>query len=136
MTLDIRKNEIKEMFELFDDPMDKYVQIIELGKKNIGIPQEYKNDNNRIFGCASMAWVKVIEDKKKYSILIDSDTFIVRGLLSILKHIIDNSTLKEINDLEIESIFNDIGLKDSITSQRTNGFLNALKIIKEQINGK
>tara|TARA_B100001778_G_C18232939_1_gene469720 strand:- start:103 stop:513 length:411 start_codon:yes stop_codon:yes gene_type:complete len=136
MTLDIRKNEIKEMFELFDDPMDKYVQIIELGKKNIGMPLKYKNEDNRIFGCASMAWVKVTENKNKYNILIDSDTFIVRGLLSILKHIIDNSTLDEINDLKIESIFDDIGLKDSITSQRTNGFLNALKIIKKQINGK
>ena len=136
MTLDIRKNEIKEMFELFDDPMDKYLQIIELGKKNIGMSSKYKNEDNRIFGCASMAWVKVVEDKNKYTILIDSDTFIVRGLLSILKHIIDNSTLDEINDLKIESIFDDIGLKDSITSQRTNGFLNALKIIKKQINGK
>ncbi len=136
MTLDIRKNEIKEMFELFDDPMDKYVQIIELGKKNIGMPLKYKNEDNRIFGCASMAWVKVTENENKYNILIDSDTFIVRGLLSILKHIIDNSTLDEINDLKIESIFDDIGLKDSITSQRTNGFLNALKIIKKQINGK
>ena len=55
MTLHIRKNEIKEMFELFDDPMDKYVQIIELGKKNIGMPLKYKNEDNRIFGCASMA---------------------------------------------------------------------------------
>ena len=73
-------------------------------------------------------------------ILIDSDTFIVKGLLSILKFILDESTQEEINVINIESILKDIGLDDSITSQRTNGFLNALKVIKEQIktinNGK
>ena len=134
MALDIKKKEIRDMFEIFDDPMDKYVQIIELGKKNIGIPQKYKNEKYRIFGCASMAWVKVEQNKSIYNISIDSDTFIVKGLLSILKYIVDGATLKEINSLQIESIFSDIGLKNSITSQRTNGFLNALKKIKEQIN--
>ncbi len=135
MGIDIRKKEVQEMFDIFDDPMDKYIQIIELGKKNIGIPEKYKNDDNRIFGCASMAWVKVDNHNNKYSVLIDSDTFIVKGLLSILKYILDDSTLDEINNLKIESIFYDIGLEDSITSQRTNGFLNALEKIKEQING-
>lgn len=135
MGIDIRKKEVQEMFDIFDDPMDKYIQIIELGKKNIGIPEKYKNDDNRIFGCASMAWVKVDNHNNKYSVLTDSDTFIVKGLLSILKYILDDSTLDEINNLKIESIFYDIGLEDSITSQRTNGFLNALEKIKEQING-
>ena len=135
MTADIKKKEIREMFEIFDDPMDKYLQIIELGKKNLGMPPKYKNEKNRIFGCASMAWVKVEKNKTIYNILIDSDTFIVKGLLSILKYIVDGATSKEINDLQIKYILYDIGLEDSITSQRTNGFLNALKKIKEQING-
>jgi cysteine desulfuration protein SufE len=135
MTADIKKKEIREMFEIFDDPMDKYLQIIELGKKNLGMPPKYKNEKNRIFGCASMAWVKVKKNKTIYNILIDSDTFIVKGLLSILKYIVDGATSKEINDLQIKYILYDIGLEDSITSQRTNGFLNALKKIKEQING-
>ena len=134
MSINQKILEIKEMFLIFDDPMDKYVQIIELGKKNLGMPSKYKNEKNRIFGCASMAWVKVEKNKTIYNILIDSDTFIVKGLLSILKYIVDGATSKEINDLQIESIFYDIGLEDSITSQRTNGFLNALKKIKEQIN--
>ena len=135
MKLSDKKKDIKEMFEVFDDPMDKYVQIIELGKKNTGMDQKYKTDANRIFGCASMAWVKVKGIDSKYHILVDSDTFIVKGLLSILKYIVDGATLEEINTLKIESIFVDIGLEDSITSQRTNGFLNALKKIKEQANG-
>ena len=89
MSTKIKIEEIKDMFMIFDDPMDKYMQIIELGKKNPGINKNDKNNQNRIYGCTSLAWVKVFKKKNKYNILIDSDTFIVKGLLSILKYIID-----------------------------------------------
>ena len=133
MSTKIKIEEIKDMFMIFDDPMDKYMQIIELGKKNPGIDKNDKNDKNRIYGCTSLAWVKVMKNKNKYNILIDSDTFIVKGLLSILKYIIDESTEDEINQIDIQSILSDIGLGNSITSQRTNGFLNAINKIKQQI---
>jgi len=133
MSTKIKIEEIKDMFMIFDDPMDKYMQIIELGKKNPGINKNDKNNQNRIYGCTSLAWVKVFKKKNKYNILIDSDTFIVKGLLSILKYIIDESTENEINQIDIQSILSDIGLENSITSQRTNGFLNAIEKIKQQI---
>ena len=135
MKISDKTNYIKEMLEIFDDPMDKYVQIMEFGKKNSGMPDVNKNDDNRIFGCASLAWVEVINNKNNtYNISVDSDTLIVKGLLSILKHIIDGASLKEINQLDIIDLLKEIGLEDSITSQRTNGFMNALNKIKEQIN--
>ena len=59
MSINQKILEIKEMFLIFDDPMDKYVQIIELGKKNPGMQDNEKNEKNRIYGCASLAWVKV-----------------------------------------------------------------------------
>jgi len=49
--------EIKNIFEIFDNPMDKYTQIIEMGKKNKGLNSEFKNNENRIFGCTSLAWI-------------------------------------------------------------------------------
>jgi len=55
--------------------------------------------------------------------------------LNPIKYIINDASLEEINNLKIESIFKDIGLENAITSQRTNGFLNALEKIKKQING-
>ena len=125
---------IREMFEVFDDPMDKYIQIIELGKKNMGLNEKDKNKTNRIFGCASLAWVTTTKNNSTYTIDTDSDTFIVKGLLNILKIIIDGLTKEEIEQLNIQSILSDIGLDNSITSQRTNGFLSALDKIKEQIN--
>jgi sulfur transfer protein SufE len=126
--------EIREMFLVFDDPMDKYIQIIELGKKNPGIPYQEKNEFNKIFGCASLAWVIVEKKNSTYNISIDSDTFIVKGLLSILKYIIDGSTIKQIDTLDIKCLLYEIGLDNSITSQRTNGFLSALNKIKEEVS--
>ena len=133
MLINSKMNEIQEMFGLFDDPMDKYTQIIELGKKNIPLEDKDKNDTNRIYGCTSLAWVKVIKTDNTYSILVDSDTFIVKGLLSIIKYIVDGSEAEDIKQLNINSVLDNIGLGSSITSQRTNGFLNALKTIQKQI---
>jgi len=133
MLIDSKIDEIKDMFGLFDDPMDKYTQIIELGKKNIPLKDKDKNDTNRIYGCTSLAWVKVIKEDHTYSILVDSDTFIVKGLLSIIKYIVDGCEAKDIEQLNINAVLDDIGLGSSITSQRTNGFLNALETIKKQI---
>ena len=132
MLINNRMKKIRDMFEVFDEPMDKYTQIIELGKKNPGIKNNEKNEKNRIYGCASLAWVKVNKKGLKYTISIDSDTFIVKGLLSIIKYIVDNSNIEEINNINIQSILFDIGLENSITSQRTSGFLNAVKKIQEQ----
>ena len=63
-----------------------------------------KSDNNRIFGCTSMAWVKTIKNRNLYSIQIDSDTFIVKGLLNVLQYIIEGSTKKDIFQLNIQNI--------------------------------
>ena len=133
MLIDSKINEIKDMFALFDDPMDKYIQIIELGKKNIPLKDKDKKDINRIYGCTSLAWVKVTKKNNVYNISVDSDTFIVKGLLSIIKYIIDGAEAKDIEQLNIMSVLDNIGLGKSITSQRTNGFLNALKTIKKQL---
>ena len=134
MQINQKIEEIKNMFLVFDDPMDKYIQIIELGKKNNGLQKKDKNDNNRIYGCTSLAWVKTFKKNNLYSIQIDSNTFIVKGLLNILQYIINESTKEDILKIEVKNILKNIGLGQSITSQRTNGFLSAMEKIKNQIN--
>ena len=133
MSINSKISEINDMFMLFDNPMDKYTQIIELGKRNQGIPNKYKNEENRIFGCASMAWVVITKKTDCIEIQTDSDTLIVKGLLNIIKFIVDKENKEDILNLNIEDILNNIGLEDSITSQRTNGLINALNKIKEKI---
>ena len=102
MTFNEKIVEIKNMFEVFDNPMDKYTQIIEIGKKNKGLNDTYKNNENRIFGCTSLAWIKTFKKNNLYYIDIDSDTFIVKGLLSILQQIINGSTKEEVLKIEIQ----------------------------------
>ena len=74
------------------------------------------------------------KNNSKYRIHTNSEAHIVKGLLYILEYIINESTKDEIFNLSILEILSQIGLDKSITSQRTNGFLNALNKIKEQIN--
>ena len=133
MALNKKINELNEMFSVFDNPMDKYSQIIELGKNNPGLLNEDKNNKNKISGCSSLAWVITTKKNNNFYISIDSDTFIVKGLLNILKIIIDGQTEKDILKLDIQNILNTIGLKNALTSQRTNGFSSALNKIKKQI---
>ena len=133
MSINNRIKKIRDMFEVFDDPMDKYTQIIEFGKNNTGLKNDYKNDKNRIFGCASLAWVYTSKNDTLYSIKTDSDTFIVKGLLNILEYVVNDSSKEGIIKMNVEDILKNIGLEQSITSQRTNGFLSALEKIKQQI---
>ena len=133
MSINNKISDIREMFLILENPMDKYTQLIELGKKNKGLNDKEKNDNNRIFGCTSMAWVKTIKNNNLYSIQIDSDTFIVKGLLNILQYVIGESRKEDILKIETENILDNIGLGNSITSQRTNGFLSAINKIQSQI---
>ena len=103
-------------------------------KKNIGLDEIDKNKSTKIYGCASSAWIKTDKKNDNYFIKTDSDTFIVKGLLNILEFILNGTTKKEIEKIKIEDILKNIGLENSITSQRTNGFLSALNKIKEQVN--
>ena len=133
MSIDSKIKEINEMFIYFDNPMDKYAQIIDLGKNSKGIIAKLKNENNKIHGCMSLAWVIINKNENLYSIQTDSDSLIVKGLLSILEFIINNETETEIEKLNLEYILKNIGLEKAITSQRTNGLINALNQIKNYI---
>ena len=133
MSIKEKIRETYNLFAVFDDPMDIYTQIIEFGKKNEGLDKHDKNETTKIYGCASSAWVKTTKKGDCFFIKTDSDTFIVKGLLNILEFILNGAKEKEVKDLKIEDILLNIGLENSITSQRTNGFLSALNKIREQI---
>lgn len=126
--------DIRERFNLFDDPMDKYAYLIELGKKSNGLNDSEKIDRNKIHGCASDSWLIIEQNTNQtYSIRTDSEAFIVRGLLNILEMVVDNKTSIELEGLLSESFLDSIGLAETISSQRTNGFMNAIKIVNSRI---
>ena len=126
--------EIRNNFLLFDNQLDKFEYLIELGKNNKGIPEDLKNDNDLIIGCASKSWLiySIIEDN--VTIKVDSEAHIVRGLLTILQKSINQLNPNKILELNAISILEWIGLENNITSQRMNGFMSALNTLKEKIN--
>ena len=126
--------EIRDNFNLFDNQLDKFEYLIELGKNNQGLSNQYKTEQNLIIGCASQSWVFCYQKDRLFFIDIDSEAHIVRGLLSILQTAINGREKSEIIDMDGIKILEDIGLGNSITSQRMNGFLSALKTIKALVN--
>lgn len=134
--MDIYKNlnQLSESFTIFEDPLDKYTQLIDFGKQAKGLPEEHKTDINKIRGCTSEAWILVNIDKNKLvTIQTDSDSFIVKGLLSILDKILYNATIDDVLIIEGHEVLEKLGIKESITSQRTNGFFSAINTIKNII---
>ena len=127
--------EIKNNFLLFDNQPDKFEYLIEIGKDNNGISNNLKIDKNLIIGCASRSWVICYKKENLFFIKIDSEAHIVRGLLSILQHVVNSRSISEIINLDGKQILIEIGLENNITSQRINGFLSALDTVKSLVNG-
>ena len=126
--------EFKEIFSFFEDPMDKFAQLIDMSKNAEGLSPEERNESNQIFGCASQAWVVCASaNDNQITIRTDSDAHIVRGLLHILEKVLSGQKANDIYSIEANDILENIGLNRNITSQRTNGFISAISKIKKEI---
>ena len=124
-------NDLREIFELFEDPKDKFIQLMDMAKESKVLDASDKIDKNKIIGCTSQAWVLVTQNKDKtFSVKTDSDSQIVKGLLSILEKIFQNQTAEYILKMTSQEILASIGLEGSVSSQRTNGFSSAVKKIQ------
>ena len=127
-------DELKDIFIIFDDPIDKFSQIIDMGKKSNGLSDKEKCDSNKIIGCSSLSWVITeVNNKGILYIKTDSEALIVKGLLSILEFVINGKKKELIHEIEAQDILGNINLNRSLTSQRTNGFISAINKIREQI---
>ena len=134
MTVSEKFNELKDLFNLFDNPKDKYIQLMDMGKKSQEILPEERNDKNKIYGCTSQAWIVTDSyDNGTYFLRTDSDAQIVKGLLSVLSNICDGESLETIDSINGSDILSTVGLNGAISSQRMNGFSSALEKIKKDI---
>ncbi len=113
--------EIRESFEFFDDWEDKYRFILEIGRDLPEMDEGHRIEENLIRGCQSQVWlVHEIEDNK-LRFQIDSDAHIVRGLLKILLAAINNLSPSDINEINLESLFEELGLMAHLSMSRGNG---------------
>ena len=130
MTINEIQDEVIEDFSAFDDWMDKYQLLIDLGNEQEPLADEYKTEQNLIDGCQSRVWVQC--DKAEdgtLSFLADSDALIVKGIIALLIKVINHQPAKDILDADLYFI-EDIGLKEHLSPTRSNGLLAMVKRIK------
>ena len=125
-----KQEEIIEEFALFDDWMQRYEYMIELGKSLALIDEQYKTDDNIIKGCQSRVWVHAkMTDDHKVSFTADSDAIITKGIIAILIRVFSDQKPKDI--LEANTNFIDeIGLKEHLSPTRANGLVSMIKQLK------
>jgi cysteine desulfuration protein SufE len=121
MTID----EIIADFDLLDDWEDRYRYIIELGKRQAPLPDADHTPANKVRGCASQVWLSSRSegegDRVRLYFAGDSDALIVRGLVAIAIALFSGKTPEEIGATDAEAVFNQLGLREHLTAQRSNG---------------
>ena len=121
--------EIVEEFNMFDDWMEKYEYIIELGKGLPIINDKHKIDNNLIKGCQSRVWLHADEQEGKIIYSADSDAIITKGIVAILIRVLSNQNTAEIAKADLAFI-DEIGLKEQLSQTRANGLVSMIKEMK------
>ena len=129
MTIADKEAMLVDEFASFDDWMDKYNYIIELGKTLPVIDEKYKTENNLIKGCQSRVWLNADFDGKIITFSGDSDAVITKGIANLLIRVLSGHTPDEILAADMSFIDN-IGLKEHLSPTRSNGLLSMIKQIK------
>ena len=126
MTINEKQDEIIEEFSAFDDWMDKYALLIDLGNSLEPLEEKYKTPENLIEGCQSRVWLQADYENGKIVFKAESDAVIVKGIVSLLISVLSNHTPDEILDANLYFI-DKIGLKEHLSPTRSNGLFSMLK---------
>jgi cysteine desulfuration protein SufE len=129
MTIKEIQEEIVDEFLMFDDWMERYEYIIELGKSIPLIKENYKTDDNAIKGCQSKVWLFAELKNNKIIFSADSDAILTKGIIALLLRVFSNHTPQEILDADT-SFIDEIGLKEHLSPTRANGLVSMIKQLK------
>ena len=129
MTIKEIQDEIVDEFSMFDDWMERYEYIIELGKTLPLIEEQYKTEDNIIKGCQSKVWVHAEQMDDKIVFTADSDAILTKGIIAILIRAFSNQKAAAILDANTDFI-DEIGLKEHLSPTRANGLVSMIKKIK------
>ena len=125
-TINEKQDEIIDEFSGFDDWLDRYQLLIDLGSEQLPLPEEYKTDNNLIEGCQSRVWLQADFEDGRVLFRAESDALIVKGIVALLIKVYSGHTPDEI--LASEPYFVEaIGLKEHLSPTRSNGLLSMIK---------
>ena len=130
MTLVEAENAVIEEFSMYDEWLDKYEYLIELGKALKDYPESAKTDDRLIKGCQSRVWLDYKIENGKIFLNADSDAIITKGIISLLIGIYSGRTAGEILSSDF-SVVEKIGLKENLSPTRANGLVSMIAKIKE-----
>jgi cysteine desulfuration protein SufE len=129
MTIAEKEEQLINEFTLFDDWMDKYNYIIDLGKSLPMIDEKLKTESNLIKGCQSRVWLSAEFDGKVINFTGDSDAVITKGIANLLVRTLSGHTPDEILEADMEFV-DKIGLKEHLSPTRSNGLVSMIKQMK------
>lgn len=129
MTINEAQDEVIEEFADFQDWMDKYQLLIDLGNEQPPLDERYKTESNLIDGCQSRVWLQADYKDGKIELTAESDALIVKGIIALLIRVLSGHTPQEILDADLYFI-DRIGLKEHLSPTRSNGLLAMVKQIR------
>ena len=129
MTINQIQDQIVEEFSIFDDWMDRYQQLIDLGNELKPIEEQKRTEQHLIKGCQSKVWVNAELTDGKVYFEADSDAIITKGIVALLVRVLNGRTPKEIIDADLYFV-DKIGLKENLSPTRSNGLLAMMKQMK------
>ena len=128
-TIQEMQKEIIEDFAMFDDWIQKYEYLIDLGKELSPIDEKYKTEDNLIRGCQSRVWLHAKHTDGKIIYTADSDAIMSKGIVAILINVLSGQSPSEIATAKLDFI-NKIGLKEQLSPTRANGLVSMIKKMK------
>ena len=129
MTINEIQDEVIEEFQDFDDWMDKYQLLIDLGNEQKPLEEKYKTEDNLIDGCQSRVWLQAEMRNGVLHLEAESDALIVKGIVALLIRVLSDHTPQDILDADLYFI-EQIGLKEHLSPTRANGLLAMIKKIR------
>ena len=126
MTINEMQDEVIAEFSDFDDWMDRYQLLIDLGNEQQPLDEKYKTDQNLIEGCQSRVWLQADEQDGKIIFQAESDALIVKGIIALLIKVLSGHTPDEILEADLYFI-PQIGLQEHLSPTRSNGLLAVVK---------
>lgn len=129
MTINEAQDQVIEEFSDFDDWMDKYQLLIDLGNEQAPIDEKYKTEQNLIEGCQSRVWLQADNVDGKIVFQAESDALITKGIIALLIKVLSGHTPDEILNADLYFV-EKIGLKEHLSPTRSNGLLSMIKQIR------
>ena len=129
-TLQEKKNAVIEDFSMYDEWLDKYEYLIDLGRRLEAFPEELKTEDRLIKGCQSRVWLDTTAEDGRLFFRADSDAIITKGIISLLIGVYSGRTAREIAEDDF-SFIERLGLRENLSPTRANGLASMVATIRE-----